>query len=285
MTIRRAAALITALAWGSATCLAACSAPDEPADPAITASLTQYRVDEAQHRVQVKLRQEAGARAVRVTEVVVRLPGFADGPVRRFDSSTRSGGALDLPAVYGPAQCRGDAPVSGAPTAVLRLDGVDVEVRIDDPHGLAERLWRRECAVRAVLAAVPVELGTTWTRRSVDGSGLAPTLVSDGELVLGPVADGHTAEVVELVGTTLFGVEVAGRRTLPVTATDQPVVLPVTVAAQRCDPHAVGESKRGYAFGVRLVVDGGEPVLVTISPTEPARRQMEAVLLERCGLD
>lgn len=46
-----------------------------------------------------------------------------------------------------------------------------------------------------------------------------------------------------------------------------------------------GESKRGYAFGVRVSVDGGEPLLVTVEPTEPAHVQMEDVLLEQCGLD
>ncbi len=136
-----------------------------------------------------------------------------------------------------------------------------------------------------MLAAVTVELGDTWTRRSVDGSDRPDSLVSDGELVLGPVEGGHTAEVVELVGTTLFRIEPAAGASLPVPAGAERVTTPVTVSAQRCDPHAVGESKRGYAFGVRVVVDGGEPVLVTVPPREPARRRMEAVLLERCRLD
>jgi hypothetical protein len=49
----------------------------------------------------------------------------------------------------------------------------------------------------------------------------------------------------------------------------------------------VGESKRGYAFGVRLVVDDGAPdgVLVTVAPDEPGRRVLEAMLLKHCGLN
>ena len=105
---------------------------------------------------------------------------------------------------------------------------------------------------------------------------------ASGELVVGPVADGRAVEVVEVVGTTLFSASAA----LPVeVVAGQSLSLPLVVAPARCDPHAVGESKRGYAFGVRVVVDGGDPVLVTVEPTEAARVQMEDVLLEQCGLD
>ncbi len=139
-----------------AAALVGCSdpAPPEPSpansDPGsltITASLTQYRVDEALHRVQVKLRQAADAPAVQLREVAVRLPGFEDGPVRALESSTRPGGALDLPVVYGAARCH-DEPPQGDATAILLLDVAgQVEVTLDDPFGLVGRLWQRECDV------------------------------------------------------------------------------------------------------------------------------------------
>lgn len=294
MTRCRSATLATVCVLAFAGCTS--GGTEAPrSDPKLSASLTRYRVDEAQHRVQVKLRQGGGVDAVQVGEVAVRLPGFEDGPVRELDSSSRPGGVLDLPAVFGAAVCpEGDAAVgtgmqapTGSSTAVLRVDGLDdtVELEMDDPNGLAERLWRRECSVRAALAVVPLGFGADWSRRSADGSRSETSLVSDGLLVLGPVADGHAVEVVELSGTTLFGIEPHRDPVLPTVVAGERLELPVTVAAQRCDPHAVGESKRGYAFGVRVAVDNGEPVLVAVSPSEPARRQMEAVLLERCGLD
>lgn len=295
MTVCRCAALLTVGVLLLAGC-ADSTREQPPADVRLSASLTQYRVDEGLHRVQVKLSQREGAEAVEVLEVAVRLPGFEDGPPRELASSTRPGAVLDLPAEYGAAVCpEGDAPAvgsdsaapAGTATAVLRIEGHDaaVELEMDDPNSRSALLWRRECSVRAALAVVPLELGADWARRSADGSGAESSLVSDGVLTLGPVTDGHSVQVTELRGTTMYGIETTGGVGLPRLEDGERVELPVTVMAARCDPHAVGESKRGYAFGVRVGVGGEEPVLVTVSPSEPARVQMESVLLERCGLD
>lgn len=295
MTRRRLAALVTVCVLALVACSSGSAqgpVSDPPPGPGLSASLTQYRIDEAQRRVQVKLRQDPDAGPVVVRELSVRMPGFAEGEVRELDSSSRPGAVVDLPVVYGEASCPGAATdlaasaPSGVVTARLRLEGHDdlVELVLDDPFGLPSRLWRQECAVRAALAAVPIELGPDWRRRSGDGTAGSGSLVGDGVLVLGPVAPGRFVDVVELVGTTLFGFEVTGGGPLPSLQPGGRVQLPVTVTPQRCDPHAVGESKRGYAFGVRMAVDGAEPVLVTASPWETVRAAMEEVLLERCGL-
>ncbi len=104
-------------------------------------------------------------------------------------------------------------------------------------------------------------------------------------LHVGPVSSGQSAHILSLEGTTLW---FAAAGALPV---DLPAggtaALPVIFRPQRCDPHAVGESKRGYAFEVRVAL-GSEPTdgaaLVTLAPDEAARRVLERTLLERCSL-
>jgi hypothetical protein len=84
-------------------------------------------------------------------------------------------------------------------------------------------------------------------------------------------------------GTTLFSITGAG---LPLTlaAGGEPVDVPVTLTPQRCDAHAIGESKRGYAFGVRLTADGLDEVRLAVEPDAAARRTLQNALLTACGL-
>jgi len=262
--------------------------PGGASAPTLTGELTRYRRDEALRRLQVKLAQAPGEPSVVVRSLRLSLPGYRDGPVSDLGSDSRPGSVVDLPVQLGDAVC----PRAGEPTtedavppgeavalAVVESPAgrVEVEVGLTDPDGVGPQTWSRECSSRAALAAAPLALGPTWARGGPPGA-----LTASGELVVGPVAHGRSVQVVEVVGTTLFS---ASTR-LPVqVAAGGRAVLPLVVAPARCDPHAVGESKRGYAFGVRVVVDGGEPVLVTVEPTEPARVQMQDVLLEQCGLD
>lgn len=264
--------------------------PREPgaAAPALTGELTRYRRDEALRRLQVKLGQAADEPSVVVRSLRLTLPGYQDGPVSQLGSDSRPGSVVDLPVQLGDAACPAagastspDAVPPGAPVAVAVVETSDgpleVEVELTDPDGVWPQTWSRECSSLAALAAAPLGLGSTWSR-----GGAAGALTASGVLVVGPVADGRAVEVVELVGTTLFSASAQ----LPVAVVaGERAVLPVVVAPARCDPHAVGESKRGYAFGVRVAVDGGEPVLVTVQPSEAARVQLEDVLLEQCGLD
>lgn len=290
----RSSAVATSLVAAAvlAAGLAACTAPAEPTDgrsvtaPTLTGELTRYRRDEALRRLQVKLGQAEGEDPVEVLTLALELPGFADGPPSELGSTSRPGDVVDLPVQLGDPRC----PDAGAPTtedavpagpvvAVATVAGVDEPVRVEltDPDGVGPQTWSRECSSLAALDAAPLALGPTWTRGGAPGA-----LSASGELVVGPVADGRQVEVVELVGTTLFSIT----GSVPVGAAGgERVSLPVTVVPARCDPHAVGESKRGYAFGVRVSVDDGEPVLVTVEPAESARVQLEDVLLEQCGLD
>ncbi len=293
---RREAAAVTVAAVVAAlvplTLLSSCDVGgDEPSAvpavdaPTLTGELTRYRRDEALRRLQVKLGQADGEDPVEVESLTLTLPGYDDGPPSELGSTSRPGAVVDLPVQLGDAVCptaggatTEDAVPDGPLVATVTVAGLDepVGIELTDPDGVGPQTWSRECSALSALDAAAMTLGPTWTR-----GGAAGALTASGELVVGPVAAGRRVEVVELVGTTLFSASAV----LPVVAAAGGTLsLAMTVAPARCDPHAVGESKRGYAFGVRVAVDGGEPVLVTVEPAEAARVQMEDVLLEQCGL-
>lgn len=254
-------------------------APEPAAEPSVSVELVQYRRDEALHQLQVKV-TNAGTREVVLDRLRVGLPGFADVPPSDPGAALAPGRRVDLPVVYGAARCQGDRPASSGEPAVvsLHVDGASEPVELHPTGGdLLSRLATRECAQRAVTEAVPLALTDAWVQQ---GSG--NDLVVAGVLRAGPAADGTAAALAVLDGTTLFGIT-AGTP-LPIDLGGAAVDVPVTVAPQRCDPHAVAESKRGYAFRVGMALDGAEPVLVTVDVEPEQRPVLEAALLERCGL-
>ena len=59
---------------------------------------------------------------------------------------------------------------------------------------------------------------------------------------------------------------------------DEPLAgVPVTVSAERCDPHTLGESKRTFIFLAWVAVGEAEPVAMDLEPTGAARSALEQV--------
>ena len=88
----------------------------------------------------------------------------------------------------------------------------------------------------------------------------------------------------EVAGTTLFTVEVGAEGPPALQAGSDVAAAPLRLAPARCDPHAVAESKRGYAFPVWVSVAGGEPVHLTVAPGDDLRERLERLLADVCGL-
>jgi hypothetical protein len=132
----------------------------------------------------------------------------------------------------------------------------------------------RDCA--QVLARQVVDVAFTAGWRP------APPGAMDGVLRVGPTR-GRAVRVSAVEGTTLFAISAAGLP-LTVAAGSEPVNVPVTVTPQRCDAHAIGESKRGYAFGVRVAAGGLDEVRLTVEPDASGRAALQTALLDACGL-
>jgi hypothetical protein len=237
-------------------------------------------------RIQVNVRQESG-QPLHLLAITAVVPGFEGDSRRELDTSTRPGGGLDLPVTLGEAQC--DDPSSGGSVAVtLTVDGLDdpVSVEAPDQNGALARLHSTECNARAVGELVPLAWSDDWAPHDTGSA-----LVSTGSLLVGPVPAGHTATLVGIDGTILFTPVITPEpgvlQALPVTvAAGEVLDVPVSLSPTRCDAHAVSEGlpHRGYAFHLRVGVDGGEPARVTVEPPEGAKAVMLDALLDECGL-
>lgn len=253
--------------------LAGCAAPaPPPAGPTadLTAQLLQYRRDAAHRVVQVKV-ENRGQVGVRITGVQISAPGHADTGRAPKDTALAPRRRVDLPVPMGDVRCEQQAVPESVVVRVWLAGGpAPVQPPLTDVSVLA-RIHERECA--QLRARKEVEVGFeagSWT--------------PDGEGVLRVRALGsREVDVLAVEGTTLFSAA-AGALPAGLTAASGPVAVPVRTAPQRCDPHAIGESKRGYAFGVRVRVEEHPDVLLTVEPDEPARRLLQEALLARCGL-
>lgn len=182
------------------------------------------------------------------------------------------GRQLVMPVPRGRARCEGD-PEAEFEAVVRFADGSEVRAPAPENHaGTIERLHDRECAAAEVQAATDISLGPLQR-----GDGFS----MQGELVLEQVRPGAQAQVVEITGSVIFSLVLKGAGPA-VSAEQQRSAVPVVIRAERCDPHALSESKHTFDFEAWIALDGAEPVVVPFEPDEEAQRQLEQVLAE-CG--
>jgi hypothetical protein len=276
------AACLTLVAACSPGVDGAASERTQTLQESVAVELLQYRRDVADRVLEVKV-TNAGDAELKVAALEVVADGFTGSGRESHESTIAAGRRVDLRTPYGKPECgtaENPAP-SPAPSSVrVRLwpAGSDAPIEPELTAGaeLLGRIHARECADQYAREAIDVAWAPTWQRV---GSG--PTLVVDGVLRVGPAR--RAAEVVSVEGTTLFATQTEA---LPagVEPGSPPSDVRVRFSPQRCDPHAVGESKRGYAFGVRVRVEGQDEVVLTVQPDDAGHRVLEDALLEACGL-
>ena len=83
----------------------------------------------------------------------------------------------------------------------------------------------------------------------------------------------------QFVGTVLVDVRRTTESATPVTLppSDRTVMIPLTFAVNRCDPHAMAEVTKRFGLDLELSVDGAEPHLVTID-LSPLSDDLEAAV-------
>ena len=85
----------------------------------------------------------------------------------------------------------------------------------------------------------------------------------------------------QVLGSTLFTVDVENEAFLGADA--DAVQVPAVLTAERCDRHALIESKTSATFPVFAAVDGAEPVQLTVTPAAPGRVALQSLLDASCG--
>lgn len=175
-----------------------------------------------------------------------------------------------LPAPYGAPRC-GDGAEPTFAVDVELGDGREVRVpAVEEYEGAILRLHARECFAVEVGERAELRLGDEWTRE-----GVAVT----GELRLAQRRRGEAVTVDDVRGNVIFTVVVdGGRSVLRVDDAAPEASVPVTIRADRCDPHAVAEFKRPYVLLAWMVIGAGEPVAVELEATGAARAALQGLI-------
>jgi hypothetical protein len=202
-----------------------------------------------------------------VQEMQLTSPLFETLPGTKRTVTLPAGGRrLVLALPYGEVRCGDDA----GPTFPVRvvLDGGE-ELRLDAPEeyeGAVARLHARECATADVLERVAITWGDEWVQ---DGTAVS------GELRVEQRRRGDPVALDDAVGNVIFTLVVPRSHPVVEVSDDDPTAsVPVTIRADRCDPHAVAEFKTPYVFLSWAAVGDGDPVPVPLTLTGAARQAL-----------
>jgi hypothetical protein len=215
--------------------------------------------------------RNVGDEPVMVRAVQLESPLFATVPQAAEEVLLMPGArGFVLPVPYGEARCEGEPDETFAVIVVVD-DGEELRLpAAEDYSGAIGRLHGRECAAAAVRKRADLRFGDRWTR---DGDSVS------GELVLEQLQPGEPVTVDDAAGSVIFTIRVDddGPPILRVTDDEPLADVPVTISAERCDPHALGESKRTFIFLAWVAVGEAEPVAMDLEPMGPARAALEQV--------
>ncbi len=248
------------------------------------ASLVQQRTDEGTNVIDVRL-TNAGKAPVRVEKVHITWEGITGSAKSGTGTDYDPGRIIDIKTTFGTTVCGADAP-----------DDVRVEVTLSDARiitlpvdrsgaDLLRRLFDRDCALRAIAAVADIELSATFSS--------APR---GTDRLLGSVDVTRTAEsrngdrreltVVEVAGSILFDLTYDGDEKLPLRLRpdDDSLTIPVALGVgNRCDAHALAESRATFLFGVYARVGDGPPQRVIVTPDDTVKRQASAMITRGCN--
>lgn len=206
-----------------------------------------------------------------MASIQLRSPLFEELDESARDTELAPGQRLLVPLPYGDSVC----PAGDEPSAVVAvLDGggdgqEDLDIALaQDPEHVMDDLHALECDQQSVRDAVDLSFGDEWIST-------APRSAS-GLLEVRPTGD-TAVELEAMAGNIVFGVRLAPD-VLPATAT-----FPVEVVVDRCDTHALIESKRTFKFPLEVTLDGGEPITYVLeaTPGTPSR-EVFAELIQAC---
>jgi hypothetical protein len=243
-----------------------------PEVPGIAAEAVRLRTDEAiGGQLQVRIR-DTGTEPFTVTSVQLDTPGFGVVPARELSTAFRPDQVIDLTTKFGAVDCSVAAEPAAARLTIVRPDGPTEELRVPLSGGMMARIHDEECAVEGVLAVVDV---------AVEGlAGSGDTL--DAEVVLTRRSGNEEVVVSSLLPSVVL--EPVPWDELPVrlAADEQELRLPVTFDAQRCDPHALAETKQPFLFPMIVTVGDGEDVPVPLPLDDAQRVQLQEFLSVVC---
>ena len=249
------------------TLIAGCGEASGPAS-GVTASVTRSRAAQARGQVNVLLSNPTD-QTVQVGSLALDDLRFAPVPTtRRLVTIRPHAEALLVPITLGTPRCVGilDEP---------RVIAGGTSIPIDDAgRHVLDGIVDDAC----VLAAVHRSASLGFVEEGTPVSDVAVDVVLRLER-----RGGGRSVTVDAVGSNV--IFTASSRELPATLGGDDDRLDVTVrfSAERCEPHALAESKKTYQFPVWVALDGGEPGFVELTVTGDARVALDRALNDGCA--
>lgn len=249
--------MVRALSLTLLLLLAACAGDDAADAPGLSATATRSSLFDSQRTFRLEL-ANVGAEDARVTSLQLRSPLFERLPASERDVVLAPGERVLVPLPYGEAVC----PAAPGPSVVVVGEGVEVPLA-QDPEHVVDDLHALECDQAAVREAAAPAFGDEWTPTGPRSA--------RGEVVI------QGGEVEAMAGNIVFGVRLDDG-VLP-SATS----FPVEVVVDRCDTHALIESKRTFQFPLDVSLDGGEPITYVLeAEVDSPAREVMAELIQAC---
>jgi hypothetical protein len=231
--------------------------------PALEATATRSTLFNTQRTFRLEL-ENTGTATVPVTSIRLDSPLFEPVDAEVRDTTLAPGQRLLMPLPYGESRCDDQAPVDQV--VVVEIAGDEVRVPLAQrPEGVVDDLHRAECTEASIRERVDVAFADDWTPTG-------PT-VARGSIGLSPRQPGTEVDVSAVEGNVVFGIRIAGPETVE--------ALPVEVSADRCDQHALIESKRTFIVRVVLSVDGEPAYPIDVEALGPSRDLFDS-LLQAC---
>lgn len=241
-----------------------------PEVPGISAEAVRLRTDVAIGRqLQVRV-TDIGTTPFTVTAVQLDSAGFTVLPARELSAQFTPGRVIDLPVGYGAVQCSARPDPAAARLTVQRPDGAVEELRLPLAGNTVAQLYDEDCAVAGVLAVVDVAVA--------DLSGTGETLTAD--VVLTRRGAGDAVLVSALFPSVVLAPVPDVDLPVRLAAGDRELRLPVSFDAERCDPHALAETKQPFVFPLLVTVGDGADVAVDL-PLDEAQKVLLQEFLGR----
>jgi len=254
--------------------LAACGGGDEAkerveASP-LRATLEQSRAAQVRHVVNVVLTNPTD-REVRIG--ALRLVDERFEPVEPTERAVEvrpNVPELLVPVAIGRARCR----ESEVPPSIELDRGRRVPVD-DEGAALLDRLVEDACDLEAVADVASIFFDGTQAR-------VVSEVAVDVTLRLERRGAGGTVTVDAVGSNVIF---TATSRDLPAALGpgDEAMDVTVTLSAERCEPHALAESKKTFQLPVWVALDDGEPQFLELTVTGEPRRALDVALHEGCA--
>ena len=205
-----------------------------------------------------------------VERMQLASPLFAEVPPTERTVTLVPDRRLVLALPYGEVRCD-DEPGPTFPVVVTLVGGEELRLdAVEEYDGAVARLHARECAAADVDERVDIRFGDRWVQ-----DGISVT----GELHLEQRRAGDPVAIDDAVGNVIFTLVLPrAHPVLRVTDDEPSATVPVTIRADRCDPHAVAEFKTPFLFLGWVAVGDSDPVPVPLPLTGAARRALEALI-------